>query len=978
MKRPASHPLLAVFLSSFLFAALSGSADAQSQALNGQIEGTVTDTNGATVPAVVVSLLNLETGVSRVAKTDQSGVFRFPLLPLGTYRLVAEARGFKKHHREGINLAAGQTATIDIPLETGDIHEAVTVTSDAAIADSGKTELGRLVTSREVQNLPLINRNPWTLGLLQANVTGRPNQRALNPNIHANGFTRRVNYQLDGNSVTQASKAGVRLINMSEAYVSEVQLVTNGFAAEFGNTPGLIMNVITPSGTNELRGSVGYRFSRPGFYSRPFFSSADKGLENKLDDPTVQIGGPIVKDRWHYYLGYEFLRRYDSRQTAYPPLDKARLIAAGLPASIFPPAIPLVGRIPFYIFRTDVQLNANNRLTARFNHADAKLQNELVGGFSTLEQGVDTSGVDHSVGGQLVSSTADLFSELRLQYTRRKVSTERNEFSGSGPTIAIRDVAIFGSPGGDTVDPLEKITQLQENLTWTKGRHAIKIGGGFNFIDGFTRTAVFSRYTFLGVNSYILARSGTPLSYDFYDETFGDPDSRYRSTFWNFFAQDEWKITPRLKLNFGFRYDLYVVPKADPSSPFPASRNFNVDKNNFAPRVAIVYAMREGKHPLVIRGGAGLYYETPWLDLYSRALLNNGNPRFSSYRFSSTDNPELRPQFPNTFSGVLPPGFDFPRYSIVTVAPDLETMYAMHSNVQVEQALTNDLSLTVGYVHSAGRHIPVYRNINPINPVRFLADGRGVFSSTQSSEYRLDPRFNVIQMAESAGNSQYDALTVQLTQRLSRGFQFTTHYTLSRAVDDAPEQNISYVAPGTMANLVLSDPYNRRLDKGYSFGDQRHRFVVSLVAQPRFEVGNKLLRDVLHNNQISIFAFANSGERFNIEADRDLNNDGLFGPGVRNADRPVGIKRNSGKTPPQFNLDLRYSRFFDITDRYKVEGFIDVLNLFNINSIVGYNNVKVPTDDNGMLIGPIPDFRTTGAPISQESRQFQLGIKFSF
>ena len=234
-------------------------------------------------------------------------------------------------------------------------------------------------------------------------------------------------------------------------------------------------------------------------------------------------------------------------------------------------------------------------------------------------------------------------------------------------------------------------------------------------------------------------------------------------------------------------------------------------------------------------------------------------------------------------------------------------------------------------------------------------------------------------MAESVGNSQYDALTFQLTQRLSRGVQFTTFYTLSRAVDDAPEQNISYVAVGTMANLVLSDPYNRQLDKGYSFGDQRHRFVMSFVAQPRFKPSNELLRNVLYNNQLSIFAFANSGERFNIEAVKDLNNDGLIGQGIRNADRPVGIKRNSGKTPPQFNLDLRYSRFFDLTDRYKVEVFADVLNLFNINSIVGYNNVRVATDDNGILTGPIPDFRSRPQnPVSQESRQFQLGIKFSF
>jgi hypothetical protein len=131
-----------------------------------------------------------------------------------------------------------------------------------------------------------------------------------------------------------------------------------------------------------------------------------------------------------------------------------------------------------------------------------------------------------------------------------------------------------------------------------------------------------------------------------------------------------------------------LSPKADPSSPFPASRNFNVDKNNIAPRFGIVYALRQGERPLVIRAGAGLYYERPWLNLYSRALQDNGNPRFSSYRFSWTQNSQVRPEFPNTFSGVLPQGTVLPRQAIVTVAPDLETMYAIHSNVQIEQTVT--------------------------------------------------------------------------------------------------------------------------------------------------------------------------------------------------------------------------------------------------------------------------------------------------
>jgi hypothetical protein len=133
-----------------------------------------------------------KTGLSRSTTADQDGIFRFPLLPLGTYRLIAEVAGFKKHHREPIALPAGQIVTIDIVLEAGDVDETVTVTSDTAMADSGKTDLGRPVTSGEANNLPLGNRQPWTFGLLSANVTGRPNRGTLLPNIHANGFTRRI------------------------------------------------------------------------------------------------------------------------------------------------------------------------------------------------------------------------------------------------------------------------------------------------------------------------------------------------------------------------------------------------------------------------------------------------------------------------------------------------------------------------------------------------------------------------------------------------------------------------------------------------------------------------------------------------------------------------------------------------------------------------------------------------------------------
>lgn len=977
MKRSAPHLLIAAVLVGLSFAACQSSAHAQSQALNGQIEGTVTDQNQAGVPEALITAGNLETGTTRTVTTDRSGVYRFPLLPLGTYRITAEAPNFKRSVHDGITLATGQAARVDIRLEPGEVEETVTVSGDTSVADAGKTEIGRVLNNREVQNLPLVVRNPYHLGRLQANVNGRWNRGFGFPLFNANGYARRVNYQIDGNTNTQGDRGSVRFLIISDTYVNEVQLITNGFAAEFGNTPGIIMNVITPSGSNKFSGNVSYRFRRPPFYSRPFFLSAAELPDSRADNFTAAIGGPITKDRWHFYFGYEHLRSDDNanadRLLNIRPDERDRLIEAGLSPTIFPTVIPSAGRGTFYILRNDIQLNDKNRLAVRFNRNDSTVQNFNAARLNTLERSTDAFTNDRALAVQLASYTPRLLNEFRFQYAQRRgASDQRNDTSGTGLSINITGVANFGSPPSvGTKVPTHRITQFQDNLTWSSGEHAVKVGGGFNIYNGIHESAVFAAYTFPTIDAYIAARNGTaPYSYQRYQETFGEPGVPYKAAFWNFFAQDEWKATRRLKVNYGLRYDLYRIPKADPTSPLPASREFNLDKNNFSPRLAVVYTLREGTRPTILRAGVGIYYDAPLLFMYRRAVQNNGNSQFVTVSFTPAS--PNRPAFPNTFSGTLPPGSQRPPPDIDAIAPDLETMYAIHSNIQLEQAITEDLSVAVGYVHSGGRHIPIYRNINPIHPVGSLADGRPVFSTAVNAATRLDPRFNTIQMVEPAGVSRYDALNLQLTQRFSRGLQFSAHYTLSKAIDDAPEQNL--VNAPTLQGFVLSDPTNRSREKSYSFADQRHTFIMSLVARPQFRFQNKVPRYLFNNNQIGIIANANSGETFNIISGLDLNRDG-----VSTSDRPVAIKRNSGTTPPQFNIDLRYSRFFNFTERYRLEVFGEFVNLFNVNCIVAFNNVTVATNPaTGELLGPLPDFKSRNQSTAQESRQFQLGVKFHF
>lgn len=973
--------------------------NAQSQALNGQIEGVVTDSTSGAVPNATIVARNIETGTERQVTSDESGVYRLPLLPLGTYRVTVEMTNFKRLVREGITLTTGQTATVNLSLEAGGVQETVTITSDAPIADSGKIDVGRVMDAREVQNLPLVSRNPYNYALLQANVTGRPNSEFGVPRINANGYARRTNYQLDGNNNTQADRAGIRLMPISETFVSEVQLVTNGFSAEFGNTPGLIMNAVTPSGTNGLHGSVSYRFRRTAFSSRPFnISPTAVKPKTNVDDFTFAVGGPIIRDRWHFYGGTEYVKRglagEPQRTITISEANKTALIAAGVPAAAFPTAIPTAQKVNFYIFRTDAQLNDNNRLTGRYNYFKNISPDNIAGGLNTLQRSIDFNDVSNSLALQLASTvTSNIFNEFRYQYARRDSRQVANANSGTGPSIVISGVANFGAPvDDDTIAPLETMNQFQDNLTWTTGDHAVKVGGGINRINDTRRSNVFQTYTFSSLANYLAAISPTATvaqrrNYTQYAESYGNPDINYKSTFYNLFAQDDWKVTRKLKLNYGLRYDLYDIPNADDSSPYEPSRKFKVDRNNFAPRLGIVYGLRDGNLPTVIRASAGLYYDTAYLEMYRNALQQNGNPVYFS--FSGNPSTAGAPDFPNAINPALRPAIP----SLTTVSPDFENTYAMHGNVQLEQAITNDFSYTVGYIHSEGRHLPVYRNVNclPVASEGTLADGRFIYGtrtvitdpalttfgnvSINACNNRRFPQFQNIFEVESVGNSRYDAATFQLSKRFSQGYQFSVNYTLSRAEDDAPERNLVAVGDAT-----LSVPENRAFDRGKSVADQTHTFVMSFVGRPQFSFENKVLRYLVNNNQFGIIATANNGETFNIISDRDLNGDGVL------IDRPVGFERNSGRTPKQFNVDLRYSRFINITERFRVEAFAEAVNIFNINSIFQYNNTILSATNfrtslvdarTGVLTGTVPDFKTRGVT-SLDSRQFQFGFKFIF
>lgn len=988
------------FLFITLFCVSVYQANAQSQALNGQIEGIVTDAAGAAIPNASITVRNIERGSELQITSDENGVYRAPLLQLGTYRITTEAPNFKRLVREGITLSAGQTATVNLALETGDVSATVTVSSDAPIADPGKIDVGRVMTTREIKDLPLVSRNPYNFSLLQANVVGRPNTEFGVPRVSANGYARRTNFQLDGNVNTQANVAGLRLVPISETFISEVQLVTNGFSAEFGNTPGLVMNNITPSGTNGFHGSAAYRFRRARLTSRPFNTSPLLAkAPNPVDDFTLAVGGPIIKDRWFFYSGYEKVNRDFSgrpaQQTSINAANQQALVASGLPAEIFVPFIPASQKVNFFIFRTDAQLTKAHRLTGRFIKFTNFSPNNI-GGLTgstpnTLQRTQDLDDKSNSLAIQLASIlTPNVFNEFRFQRAHRKSEFLTNAFTPtSGPAITITNVAAFGpATTNNTISPIETINQFQDNLTWSRGDHAMKFGAGVNRIYDFRRNDIGATYTFGSIAAYLTAKNNTAITpgvcptgvtnprqcYTSFTQFLGNSEIEYKSTFYNFFAQDDWKVTRKLKVNYGLRYDLYDVPKGDPNSPFEGDQNFKTDKNNLAPRLGFVYSLREGDRPTVIRGSAGIYYDTVYLSMYENAIQANGTGRYLSVSRNPANAGQVAtaPLFPS----VLPANASLSALGITQdaqmISPDFENTYAMHFQTQIEQAITNDISVTAGYIHSEGRFLPVYRQINylPI-PGRFLADGRPVYSSAT----RVNSNFNSILQVDSGGNSHYNAFTLQLNKRFSQGYLFSFNYTLSRVRDNAPERNLQGVGAATQ-----TDPSNRNFDLGYGVADQRHTFSGSFVARPSFNVENKTLRYILNNNQFGFTAFAGSGETFPITTNFDLNGDGVGN------DIPVGLERNAGRAPGFVNVDFRYSRIIPITERFRIELVAEATNIFNINSTITYGtgttltNTTIPTfsTTTGALLVSPSDLYQRFAPTAQESRQGQLGIKFVF
>jgi hypothetical protein len=942
-----------------LLVALVVRLSAQSNATDAALEGHVRDPTGAAIGAARVTVRNLDTNIASEAETGDDGYFRFPLLKVGNYRISVTSQAFKEYTQNGVTLTVGQKARVDIAMQLGSKSEVVEVDADAPMADTGAAAIGAVLSQKEVEDLPIVSRNIYNYHLLAPGVQGLPSS-TFGTTQFTFGGTERSSWNLDGLDNTQrGGSRQIRMVITTPEAVEEMQVLANGYSAEFGRAAGGQVNVILKSGTNRFHGSGLFLYRFKDLQARPSLAAVNP--DRTWNDAAFTLGGPIRKDRLFFFTQFENNPYTLPSAITITPANAAALKLGSNETG----ASPFGETYRTIVAKADYKLNDRNSGFVRYNRFTNHQPNNA-GTLTIPDRGNNFD--DHMNGGGVQLATIirpNLVNELRGGVIQRtQANAPVGKYDPNGAYINITGVANIGYDPLAKTSTTELSSQLIDNLTWINGRSTWKAGidyqhTGFDILKAENRAFVFGglpaangRGAVSALNQYLGTLDGlidpaigSRYTFTQLQEDGGDPRLNIGFNFLNFFVQDEFRITPRFTINFGLRYEAILFPALDPAAPFPLSRKIDGDFRDWAPRFAFTWSPFADSRT-VIRGSYGIFYDVPGLATFYTAAQVNGH-RFLSYQVSGSD-PQA-PVFPNVpqISGsnfVVPP-------NINAFAPGFHNTYQHQANLQLQREIARDVLVTVGYNFSAMRHGLYSQNINLGAPVRYLADGRPVFGGAAS---RVNPNFGQINLIESGGNSNYNAMFVNISKRFSKGLEFGVAYTFSHALSNTLGESGS-----------PEDPTNLRRDYGPSENDARHSLVAQGLYEPRVVAPG--LRWI-NGFELSTMFFYNSGFPINVVSGIDLNNDGVLN------DRPLYRGRDDTTGPGLFQIDMRLTRSFAIRERYRVMGIVEAENLFNSTNA----SCSTASGCSGAVVNTATAADFGRLLSARTARNLQLGLKFTF
>jgi outer membrane receptor protein involved in Fe transport len=982
---------IAVGLLGLVFAVCAPQS-ARAQSATGSIEGTIVDQTGALMPGVTVTIVHTATGTTRSAVTDENGVFRIPLLPVGVYELTSELSGFRARKLPEIGLTVGQTISLRIQMAVSGVAETVNVSGGTPVIEHTRTQVSSTITEAAVQNLPVNGRNFIDFALLTPGVTrdvrtgdiSFAGQRGTLNSLVVDGADNNNTFFGQTLGRTGSLRAPYQF---SQDAVKEFQVNSNSFSAEYGRAGGAVINVVTKSGTNDLRGSA-FEFYRDKALNA---NNAINELNNRPKSPYHYnqfggtLGGPIRRNRDFFFFNYDGQRNTQPNIVFLnlpPTLVPSPATAAGI-ARLLPYADSWTRKLDqdVFLIKTDHELTDRNRVSFRYNH-----QNFTGKGF---EAGGNQNAFEHS-GDSLVKTRTfnaswtsvyglTVFNELKLQVARDRepglANTENPEavVQETGTTVLTIGRNNF-SPRETTITRW----QIADTATWLRGQHKLKGGFDFQFDDIFNFFPGFfsGSYTFRSLASFAGGRPNGPN--EFYQQNFEGPGTTGPETNPNIqeysvFVQDEWKPRSDLTLNLGLRYDLMKTDAPQVRNPDPQlldagidTSRLDADTNNWGPRLGLAWSPPGGKY--VVRGGWGLFYgRTPSIML-GTAHSNNGI-NIVSLTFTG----DSVPTYPQNFAS-LPSTGTAARPTIFYVDQNFANARLMQANIAAEWEFLRDTGLTVTYLFVDGTNLPrsIDRNFGTLGSRTFTVAGTGetipyhFFGSN-----RPFGNFTRVIGFESSAESRYSGITFEVNRRMANHLQFRGAYTLGKVEDTVPDATA--VVPGNPGDDLkyASNPSNFDADKTVGNNDQRHRFVLSGVYDTNgvAEGFDGLARTLLENWSFSMIFTAQSGQPYTARVGAvDLNGDG----NSRNDIAP-GTVRNQFRLPSIVTLDPRIAREIPI-GQVRLQLIWEAFNLFNRDNISGvettFYSVSGTTLTPGTLFG-----RPT---LSSGERIMQLAAKITF
>ena len=977
------------------------------QSTNASLAGRVIDPSKAVIADARIIAVSDNTNSRYETATDVTGEYHLANLPPSSYRIEIEKPGFKKVIKPDVFLHVQDALAIDFEMTIGSTSDSITVEAGAPLVNSESGAVSTVIDRTIVDNLPLNGRSFQTLITLTPGVVLTPSVYDDQGQFSVNGQRTTANYfTVDGVSANFGVTGYIAMVEtasgalpalsasggtnslVSVDAMQEFRIQTSSFAPEFGRTPGAQISIVTRSGSNAFHGSLFEYFRNTVLDAKDWFVNFNHLAkpEEKLNDFGGVIGGPVFKDRTFFFFSYEGLRlrQPSTQQTVVPSVQAREQAPAGirpyLNAYPTPNGADLGGgtaqfnsgytnpsTLNAYSLRVDHAINSKLNLFGRYNYSPSSLVQRSPalssGPVLSLTQSLSTSIHTMTMGlTRLISPR--ISNEVRANYSNDRIITAfaLDDFGGAVPLSDSQlfppgfssNNSAFGFyiPGvgqfnqGKSGTSEQRQVNIVDNLSWSQSGHQLKFGADYRWLSPFSSPFSYRQYAqFTGMAA---APGGALSGMAAIAASFAQQGNVLLSQNFSLYGQDTWKVTPRLTLTYGLRWDVNpplkgknaandpftLVGLNDPATMTLAPRGtplYQTTYGNVAPRLGVAYQLGgRSKWDTSLRAGIGMFY-----DLGQGSL--GGVTSYFPYGATKIISPAPTP-FPLSTQEALPPPLTLnpPVSSILVADPHLKLPRTYQWNVAVEQSVGTSQSFSLTYLGAIGRDL-----LRPTNLVN------------------TNPNFPSISLTDNSATSDYHALQAKFQRRFSRGLQALASYTLSHSIDNVSSDAFSHY-------LNTPTDAGSKLDRGNSDFDVRHSFTTGVTYNLPSPASHAVVRAILGGWSVDGFVLARSAPpvnpvgaaftavgtrlfpRPNVNPGVPFEIQGSQYPGGKIFNiaaftaAPVGqqgsLGRNALRGFGAWQADVSLQRQFPITEKVSLRFRSEFFNLFNHPNFGSPNN----------------------------------------